>query len=396
MAYPFPRFASAPQTPQHVQGIETPREAMSRNPSRHRSIKRGLIFLVTSTVVLIWWCGAFSKSSKQTDRVPFSHDLVEDYFNHFEGHQDCGVASTDLYIRPSLRAEDGRKQSPYCSNRAKLLEAMSGGGRHGFEAPFSPVGCQYRWYSTAEVCMILERFDAIVFVGDEMLQHVYAAFNMLLRENLAMGSLKQWEMKASEHVACRCDNQIIKADCSKYAVMDNQAVRDNDGGSSNRSPYYCDRTPHMYLSISNSPAPEDIRNTFSSLVAKDPESYKPIPVIHSLSLATSLSWPIATASMDEWVTMADSSTRNVPFLWLGPNAAGHLKPPGQILNQGNNALWHYTIEMAKEAHARELDALGMYNLTLQAVSWDGSTYGMKVALVQAMMVINWLSRLEST
>lgn len=78
MAYPFPRFASAPQTPQHVQGIETPREAMSRNPSRHRSIKRGLIFLVTSTVVLIWWCGAFSKSSKQTDRVPFSHDLVEE------------------------------------------------------------------------------------------------------------------------------------------------------------------------------------------------------------------------------------------------------------------------------------------------------------------------------
>lgn len=90
--------------------------------------------------------------------------------------------------------------------------------------------------------------------------------------------------------------------------------------------------------------------------------------------------------MDEWVTMADSSTRNVPFLWLGPNAAGHLKPPGQILSQGNNALWHYTIEMAKEAHARELDALGMYNLTLQAVSWDGSTYGLKVALVQAMMV----------
>ena len=90
--------------------------------------------------------------------------------------------------------------------------------------------------------------------------------------------------------------------------------------------------------------------------------------------------------MDEWVTLADSSTRNVPFLWLGPNAAGHLKPPGQILSQGNNALWHYTIHMEKEARFRELDALGMYNLTLQAVSWDGSNYGIKVALVQAMMV----------
>ena len=90
--------------------------------------------------------------------------------------------------------------------------------------------------------------------------------------------------------------------------------------------------------------------------------------------------------MDEWVTLADLSQKNVPFLWVGPNAAGHLKPPSQILSQGNNALWHYTIEMAKEAESRSLDALGMYNFTLQAGSWDGSYYGQKVVLVQAMMV----------
>lgn len=79
MAYPFPRFASAPQTPQHVQGIETPREAMSRSPSYYRrSTRRGLIMAVTATAALLWWCGAFSKSSKQTDRIPFSHDLVEE------------------------------------------------------------------------------------------------------------------------------------------------------------------------------------------------------------------------------------------------------------------------------------------------------------------------------
>ena len=90
--------------------------------------------------------------------------------------------------------------------------------------------------------------------------------------------------------------------------------------------------------------------------------------------------------MDEWITLADVSSRNVPFLWVGPNAAGHLKPPAQILSQGNNALWHYTVEMAKEARVREIDALGMYNMTLQATSWDGSGYGQKVAIVQAMMV----------
>ena len=121
--------------------------------------------------------------------------------------------------------------------------------------------------------------------------------------------------------------------------------------------------------------------------------------------------------MDEWLALADASRRNMPFLWVGPNAAGHLKPPGQILSQGNNALWHYTVEQLKEAKARDLDALGMYNLTLQAASWDGSSYGQKVALVQAMMVslstslqsriwslltssgdqvINWLSRVDST
>lgn len=145
-------------------------------------------------------------------------------------------------------------------------------------------------------------------------------------------------------------------------------------------------TSHMFLPISGSPAPEELHEKLSSLLAKDPESYKPVPVIHSLSLGTSLSWPVATASMNEWVTLADASLRNIPFLWVGPTAAGHLKPPGLILSQGNNALWHYTIEMAKEAKSRELESVGMYNLTLQASSWDGSSYGQRVALVQAMMV----------
>ena len=33
-----------------------------------------------------------------------------------------------------------------------------------------------------------------------------------------------------------------------------------------------------------------------------------------------------------------------------------------------------------------MDSLGLYNMTLQASSWDGSGYGERVALVQAMMV----------
>jgi hypothetical protein len=95
--------------------------------------------------------------------------------------------------------------------------------------------------------------------------------------------------------------------------------------------------------------------------------------------------------MDEWISFSSYLDRNLPFLWLGPAAAGHLKPPALILEQGNNALWHFNIEMGKEARARNMDVLGMYNATLQASSWDGTWYGGRVALMQAMMVsIGWV------
>ena len=245
--------------------------------------------------------------------------------------------------------------------------------------------------------MILERFDAVVFIGDDTLKHIYAAFNMLLRENIVTGGLEQLDL-----AACRCDNQFIKPECSSHLVTDSRAMSVNKENIGLASPLYCDRksclslvpdprltltgTPHMFLPITDSPASEELQSKFTSLLAKDPDGYKPIPVIHSLSLATSLSWSSATSSMDEWVSLADDSGRNVPFLWVGANAAGHLKPPGQIVSEGNNAIWHYTLETAKEARSRQLDTLGMYNLTLQANSWDGSNYGLRVSLVQAMMV----------
>lgn len=169
------------------------------------------------------------------------------YFTHFEGHQDCGFTSKDLYTPPIPLDEDTPKHTLYCRNRATLLDAMSSGGRHGFERPYFPAGCHYRWYSTAEVCMILERFDAIVFIGDDTLKHIYAAFNMLLRENLATGSLKQWDLSESERATCRCDNQFTKPECSKHIITDSKTVSDHSGSGGHQSPYYCDRTsPHPH------------------------------------------------------------------------------------------------------------------------------------------------------
>ena len=168
-------------------------------------------------------------------------DTALSYFVHFEGHQDCGITSRQLYVPPVLPTTQSQEHSLFCHNRAKLLDAMTGGGRHGFEAPFSPVGCHYRWYSTPEICMILERFDAIVFIGDDMLKHIYAAFNMLLRENIAMGGLKQWELTEKERSICRCDSQLTKSECSKHAITASSALAENDAKSGHKSPYYCER-----------------------------------------------------------------------------------------------------------------------------------------------------------
>ncbi len=174
---------------------------------------------------------------------------LRSYFAHFEGHQDCGVTSKDLYIPPVPLDDNHPKHKLYCSDRAALLEAMSGGGRHGFERPYFPIGCHYRWYSTPEICMILERFDAVVFIGDDTLKTIYAAFNMLLRENIAMGGLKQWELTEKDRTTCRCDNQLMRPECSIHAITESQVVAENDESSGHKSPYYCGRKQSCARSI---------------------------------------------------------------------------------------------------------------------------------------------------
>ncbi|KAI9792464.1 MAG: hypothetical protein M1816_002348 [Peltula sp. TS41687] len=414
MAYPFPRHGETPETPQELKGMGSPRSSSSSPSRRARSVTsiiRLAVGLGLVTFFLVYLSHVLSKkksSSRQLDRIPYhqqQHGADIDYFTHFEGHQDCGISSQDLYVPPSaLAANQDARTYPFCKNRASLLEAMSEGGRHGFDTPFFPKGCHYRWYTTEEICMILERFDGIFFIGDSLVQHIYTAFNILLRENIALGGLRQWDMSSVQLSQCRCENQFVKDECVSFAVAHNDEVSLHDAQGGHPSPYLCNRTPHIHLPLSSTDptTAQEHHATLTTHLSSNPDSYRPIPIIVSVSLSTALRWPDATAAMDEWVRLADSAVesssaaRTVPFLWLGPVAAGHLKPPGQILAQGNNALWHYTVEMAREAKARGLDVLDLYNLTLQATSWDGSAYGSGVAVVQAMMVINWLARLETT
>ena len=79
MAYPFPKVATAPQTPQHIQGIESPR--INSNAHHEKLImanKRLILLTVLSLAFIVWLIDPFSHTAKGTDQIPFSPGLVDE------------------------------------------------------------------------------------------------------------------------------------------------------------------------------------------------------------------------------------------------------------------------------------------------------------------------------
>ncbi|KAF1989023.1 hypothetical protein K402DRAFT_391177, partial [Aulographum hederae CBS 113979] len=351
--------------------------------STRRSMSRASYYAIGFAVFIIFVLNIVLSAIYSRENVPVSHD-----FENFEGREDCGVTLSNLYTAPDLPEKVDKNNQPYCAYRNELLEALSGGGRGGFDESYRPKGCHYRWYSSSEICMILERVDGLIFIGDDMLRDIYAAFNMLLRQNLASGALAQWKMDEHQREICRCENQFANYRCSPFVVSTSLEVEERNLEGHHESPYLCHRVPHIFLSTTSSPAPEGHHEILHDLLSSKPRTYKPFPVIHSLGISTGLSYDTATSSMDEFLNTADSFDRASPFLWVGPAAAGHLAP--------GKPVWKYSMETANEARKRGMEVLNMWNMTVQASSWDGERYGMKVALVQAMMIVNWLAKLESS
>ena len=71
-----------------------------------------------------------------------------------------------------------------------------------------------------------------------------------------------------------------------------------------------------------------------------------------MGLSVTFSWPQTVEIMNAVSAAFKEVTPLVgyrPLLWLNPAAAGHLKPPGAILQQGN---WAFSQEMEKEARKK--------------------------------------------
>lgn len=319
--------------------------------------------------------------------------MVGSAIKHFIGSRECEILQKDVYTAPWPL---NPKASPFCGKRATLLEAMSGGGRYGFDEPFVGKGCTYRWFPTPEICMILERFNAITFVGEDLAQSVYAAFNILLRENLALGGLQQWIMSDEDKAKCRCDNQFLDIECQRFVIKSSEDAKKNDGGDRKGSPYFCNDVPHVYIPVKGVPSSAESQAAFKDLTYGKSNPWQPSPMIFSSGHGSVFDTGIATRLMDEWATLATGAERNIPMLFLSPPAFGLNKAPNTAPKEGNLAVWHFHTEIAPIAREKHFDVLSYYNLTLQASSADGEKFGERVALVQAMMVVNWLSKLETS
>ncbi|KAE8350095.1 hypothetical protein BDV28DRAFT_139783 [Aspergillus coremiiformis] len=389
LAYPLTSMQQS-NHPQRRGPIEGPngRRLVRRVTWRSSTYKLMASLWVLGVFYIVWFIrDIFYLPFTHTQPITVTTSVSQDFLERYIGHQECGISSLALYEPPQID-DLGVSSYLYCETRDSLLNAMSNGGRHGFDEAYTSNGCFYRWYTNSEVCGILQKFGALVFVGDESLADVYAGFNILLRGDLATGAMRKSEMTKEQIKKCRCGAQFTSASCLPLRVTSSdQAEKQNARDTSDA----CSASiPHALVTATSSPASKSAHERFRQLISRASNQGKPVPVIQSLSLSTSYSLAIAGNSMDEWLALAQSSKREMPFLWLGPTAPGHQKSAGNDIHVSSQ---QYTLDTSEAARTRGVEALGMYNATLQADSWDGIHYGEKVALIQAMMVINWLSML---
>lgn len=235
--------------------------------------------------------------------------------------------------------------------------------------------------------MIVERFNAIVFVGDGVAKDIYAAFNLLLQE---------------DHQ--RVEIRNTRQDCQKPAVSTSitKSIRSKTADSTGKK--LCNRIPHTYIPLSTTPAPTSALTVFKDLTYSHPRPWQPSPLIFSFN--SNLDRALATKSLDEWKALATGAERNIPMLFLGPHATTAV--PGSKEHEQ---------EMAVVAKERNWDVLGLWNLSVQATQTTmlggervrddieerdmeservETKFGEDMAMVEAMMIVNWLSKLETS
>lgn len=122
------------------------------------------------------------------EALPHRNADIVDTFASYKYRNTCNISSLDLHS----------PFAPLCTDRKALLTAMSSGGRIGHDAAYMPRGCDFRWFSTEEICETLSRFEKVIILGDSMMRHVVGSLNVLLRKDLGYGAVTDWNFSPEE------------------------------------------------------------------------------------------------------------------------------------------------------------------------------------------------------
>lgn len=145
---------------------------------------------------------------------------VIDGFQDYTRSPTCNFSSLELH----------GPFAPLCKDKDSLLEAMTSGGRHGFDAPFSPKGCDMRWFHPSEICNILSKFQRITVVGDSIMRNVAVAMHVMLRANLVSGGMVTW-LPAPNNLDCTCSATIEHRGCTFHSIVSTSHVWEHDPSS---------------------------------------------------------------------------------------------------------------------------------------------------------------------
>lgn len=132
-------------------------------------------------------------------------------FVQYKDYREYGISSKSLYSPENANGHASGQS--YCQMCASLLDAISNGGRIGFDVSYISRDCSHNRYTTAQICSILEKFDRTIFIGDKSTSKMYAGFNLLLRQNLAYSSLEHLDMTEKQIwiAAVNCSSPWVPA-----------------------------------------------------------------------------------------------------------------------------------------------------------------------------------------
>lgn len=333
---------------------------------------------------------AFPPPEITTYRYP---DTIDTFANYsYRNHTSCRISSLDLHI----------PFSPLCEKRSNLLDAMSGGGRVGFESPYIPRACDMRWYTTEEICHIFSRFEKVIVVGDSMMRHVVGALNVLLRKDLGYGAVTNWNFKPDEFRDCFCNHQFDVKSCSLQGIFRTEDVLKHDPSS-----LACTRPINLVIEmmLKFPLLPDEIKRYTDLLDQKKPK--KPYAFVfghglwNDLDLKATLNWldgiVTETTSRAPYLSQSSTSSGSAPLfprLFISPSAAGPTKPDQFIVSQGDKALQIFEESTRLEVRKRGVEHLGTWNMSIQANKYDGVHLDLRGNLIKAMAVVNWLGMVE--